>query len=153
MNARTNTASLRKLIALRQENLDRLRQDVLRLRQLQQEARRALDDANGSLVSFLAEMRSAEGKDARLHVDRMQDRRAYRVQLDQRVAEHSDALAALENQLDQAQAALEACHREIKALERIAERREETAHIAEQRRDYRAADDAELQRLAYGSSV
>lgn len=139
-------SALDKLIAIRREALAALRQDVVRLRQMQGEAEARFKAAEHLQSAFLEETRAAEGGAAALFVDRMQQRRQYLAHLEAQAAETADVVKTIAQQELQAHSAFEVCHKEIKALERLAERRASAARQHVQRLDYLRADDEELVR-------
>jgi hypothetical protein len=142
MNATTIAAgAMGKLIAIRRETLAVLRQDVLRLNQLHGEAEGSLHKAQHAQTAFLEETRHAERGNATLFADRMQDRRRYLAHLETQAAEAQRVVDEIAQQQLKAQVAFETCHKEIRALERLAERRETASHQERQRRDYLRADD------------
>lgn len=144
MNHPGTTGALAKLIAIRREALEVLRADLFRLDQLKAAASRSRDAAQASLACFLEETRHAERNSVALFVDQMKDRRHFLAHLQEQLDAAGRSLDEVSLQQGQAQDAFDTQIREIRALERLAERRMAVVKEELQRRDYLRADDEEL---------
>jgi flagellar biosynthesis chaperone FliJ len=133
-------------MAMHREKLDVLRQDLLRLNQICAEAERKLRQAELAQTDFLDETRHSERSEALLYVDQMRDRRRYLAHLQKLAEDVAKTHEEAARQQAMAQDAFETCHKEIKKLERLAERRVQAARLEQQRQDYLRADDEELVR-------
>lgn len=138
--------ALPKLITIRRADLDVLRRDLLCLAQLQAESARQVHEAQRAEVAFIDETCQAEEGEAPLFADQMIGRRRYLAHLRHCAAEAEQALRDVADQQDLAHAAFERLYGEVRALERLAERRQIAAAIESRRQAYSLADDEELAR-------
>lgn len=149
----SRTASLQKLIAIRSETLAMLRQDAARLKLLRDEAESKAHVAAETHSAFIEEIRLTEPGQSALFADQMQSRRHYLAFLDQQVQVAQREAGQIADQYEKAHLAVENCHKDIRVLERLVQRREHAWHQEIQRRDYVSADDAEMLRQLRGREM
>lgn len=148
MMATGSTRNIERLVAIKREALDEFRQDVVRLNDIvdavDQRFRQALENSK----QFLAETISSETRGNTLDAEAMIGARRYlhwlqdlavkiSQELEQAKARHAEAASLLENAFT-----------EVRALERLLERRQRAKVLRQSRTDYFAADDQEICRVA-----
>lgn len=144
MNRLTDVNTIARLTAIKREELDRYRQDLVRLEKIVDGERNRLQAAREAEIDFLDEARRAEVARRTLDARAMIERRRYLTLLQNSREKQQTVLEQTIKQRDQAQRCLEAAFTEIRSLERLAERRLDRIHSENQRLEYKRADDLEL---------
>lgn len=148
MKPEKSLITVARLIAIKKEALEQHRLDLARLQQLQQSAEASLKQAEASERSFVDEMRDAQTGSRKLDAAAMIESRRYLAVLQGQLAERRGMFDDIEKQCSLAQAELERSFAEVRALERLAERRKTRVVLDEKRIGYLHADDQELTRVA-----
>ncbi len=145
MNDLANTATIARLIAIKREEVDRLRQDLGRIERLVELAQTQLESAEQDEAAFLEETRQAEHPTAGgLDAEGMLERRRYLMHLQGETEKQRRTLDQALEQQRRARRGLDKAFAEMRALERLAERRQLRAVAERQRLDYLRADDQEI---------
>ncbi|MBI2308405.1 MAG: hypothetical protein HYU78_13965 [Rhodocyclales bacterium] len=137
-----------RLIAIKKEELEQHRLDLRRLQQLLQSAEASLKQAEENERSFVDEMRDAQSGSRKLDAAAMIESRRYLGVLQGLAAERRGMFDDIDKQCSLAQSELEQVFAEVRALERLAERRRTRVSLDEKRVGYLHADDQELTRVA-----
>lgn len=149
MNDFAGAATVARLIAIKREELDRLRQDLGRMDRLVELGRAQFDGAKRDEQAFLEETRQAEQRtQASLDARKMIERRRYLLHLQSETEKKQLALDQALEQQKQARRSLEKAFAEMRSLERLAERRRTRAAAERQRLEYLRADDQEVTKTA-----
>lgn len=146
MNDMAGALTVARLVAIKREELDRYRQDLVRLEQIVEAARAEHYAASESERNFLDEMRQSEHARKSLDASGMIERRRYLTHLQSQTEQQQVALDQALAQRDQAHRCLEQAFSEMRALERLAERRLARARTERQRLEYSRSDDEEITR-------
>lgn len=139
-------SSVQRLIEMKREELDRYRQDLVRLEGLVQSAQDNFHRAKDNESLFLEETRENESVARRLNAEEMIDRRRFLNYLQESIEVEQRIFDATVMHRNQAHQQLEQAYAEVRALERLAERLMARAAAEEQRIGYLVADDLEITR-------
>lgn len=146
MKPAKDSLSVARLIAIKKEELEQHRLDLLRLQQLQRTEAVKLGDIEARERAFVDEMRMAQSGSRRLDAMAMIGSRRYLAVLQGQTIGQRGVCDEIDAQCSLAQAELERVFAEVRALERLAERRKNRASIEEKRVSYLHADDQEITR-------
>lgn len=144
MNQDRSMVTLNRLISLKREEMDGLRQDLARLDHLLAVAEQDWNGARKDEAGFLelTRLRESNGLEAHLMVERRRYLALLHDKTEEKILAKNQALA----QRDQAMKSLEAAYLEIRALEKLSERRTTIALEDARRSAYMQADDYEIAR-------
>lgn len=142
--------NIHRLTELRRSRLEHLRQEFEQLRVLSECEQAKVANALGAYETQ-SEAMAKEEQSAKLNVADMLASRRYLTQLQSQLVAAEKQLAIVLQQSERARRDLEAMLAEVRSLECLGERREETLRGELRRREYGVADDlALLQRFSRG---
>lgn len=151
-NARS-VQNIHRLTDLRRGRLEHLRQEFRQLEQLAEGERAKVASARTAYTALLEETGQEEAT-GRLNVADMLSRRRYLAQLQGQLAAAEAQLAVVRQQGECARRDLEAMQAEVRSLERLGERREESLMADLRRREYGVSDDLALvRRFCCGEAI
>lgn len=143
MGAQRTQRSLTRLAEMKRQQVDALRADLMRLRDLQQQVEREHAQALEVESGFIDVMRAAEQRSG-MRADTMIEHRAYLAHLSAGVFRCNESVRRVVAQVDEARDALERARKDVKVLEKLFERRAITLRGEAQRKDYIMADAQQL---------
>lgn len=143
---RRHTQSISTLIELKDLARQQLRRDCELLRDLRDNHQGVVESAAKVLEGQRAELLSMLGATSSLDVDNLNFHRRYLDWAEQDLELAQVRLTTVCEQVAHAEAALHSSHVEIRALERLLDRKRQSCASDDRRRSYSAADDAELSR-------
>jgi len=143
-----STRSIERLVAIKREALDEFRQDAARLDVVVRTVDERYRQASERSKQFLAETASNEIRGKALDANVMIVARQYLQRLQALSTEIWQELDQAKVRHEEAQSQLETAFTEVRALERLLERRQKITQIQESRKSYLAADDQEICRSA-----
>lgn len=152
MNVDISLQTVARLVAIKREELEHHRVDLLRLQHILCNEAVKLKEAEEIERSFVNGMRVAEAGNSRLDASVMIESRRYLLVLQNRIEEQQRAFDEVEALRSSAQGELDRLFVEVRALEMLAERRKASGMRKEQRIAYLHADDQEITRVANGRS-
>jgi len=136
--------TLERLVEAKREALEPIRADLIRLNRLCDELQAALDQAIEERDGFLNDLRAIESRPGSMLAGEMMHKRRYLEYLTQLVYAAKRTLTDGMEQRDQAHQLFETRYTEIRALERLGEKRHETSVRTQQRLAYSVQDDVEI---------
>lgn len=152
MNVDISLQTVARLVAIKREELEHHRLDLLRLQHILRDEAVKLKEVEEIARSFVDGMRATEVGNNRLDAAVMIESRRYLLVLQSRIKEQQRAFDEVESLRSLAQGELDRLFVEVRALERLAERRKARGMRKEKRIAYLLADDQEITRVANGRS-
>lgn len=152
MNVDISLQTVARLVAIKREELEHHRLDLLRLQHILRDEAVKLKEFEEIERSFVDGMRATEVGNNRLDAAVMIESRRYLLVLQSRIKEQQRAFDEVESLRSLAQGELDRLFVEVRALERLAERRKARGMRKEKRIAYLLADDQEITRVANGRS-
>ncbi|MCB5191885.1 hypothetical protein LG198_14220 [Methylobacillus arboreus] len=136
---------IQRLIAIKTEHLNALRQDMRQLDMLHASVRQQHDAALKDYQDYAAQILVLENRQYSSATE-MMDRRRYVVQLHQVAEQARQALENVQQQQDLAKETLMQSYTEVKSLELLAERQQASLLQEERRKMFVLADDEQMLR-------
>jgi flagellar export protein FliJ len=138
--------ALKQLISIRQVAMEESLKDVMTLNQLVDLANVRCTEVEENHANFLGDIRHAEETGLSLTITTMIEHRRYLTRLRNICQDATRIYKEVDQQREGAQTAFNEKFKELKTLDRLAERRVDARHKEQLRRDYLTADDMEIMR-------
>jgi len=141
------TDKINRLIDLKTEHLNGLRQDYRRLEQLVTDSEKLHQQALSHYDGYAKQIHAMEADGTQLLAVDMIDRRRFLATLHKEVSSTTDALAEVVKQQEYAQQGLKQAYVEVKSLELLAERKSILKKHQDNRKLFTLADDEHAARI------
>ncbi len=141
------TDKINRLIDLKTEHLNGLRQDYRRLEQLVTDSKKLHQQALSHYDGYTKQIHAMEADGTQLLAVDMIDRRRFLATLHKEVSSTTDALAEVVKQHEYAQQGLKQAYVEVKSLELLAERKTILKKHQDNRKLFTLADDEHAARI------
>ena len=142
----TNT-KIERLVRIKREGLNSLRQDLMRLGQMLSLSESALEAKASEENDFIKGIQALEVTGSALYPAEMLASRNYLIHLEVQIKTIQNELAELNRQLENARFAVNQAYVEIKALEKVSENKKNELVLKQSRRNQFIVDEAELIRF------
>lgn len=142
---------IQRLIQLKTEHVNQLRQDLQQLEQLVEDNDKLHQQALAAHVEYAEQIQVLEAGGGQLFGMEMIDRRRYLAQLHQESSRQAVALDNLRQQCEYAQQGLKQAYMEKKSLDLLLERKLIADTTQQNRKAYAQADDAHVTRNVQGA--